>query len=374
MKIHWLVPLTVDKVLQFTSKNEMARALVEIGHTVTTLVAYQKNRVELNGFSEVTYVKTPPNSILNKIKFHYLMLLSILRSDADFILIGFQAAHLLPLSRIIFFCRSRPKLIMDIRTIPVDISNNIFGLVQTARYKFSLIMANYFSDGITTITPMLAKSLKPSLKKTIKIGVWTSGVNLKQFQRTGKNKRKSLGIKNNTNLIYHGVLSPNRGLQNALLAFKLLKKDFQNLKFLIVGSGKGEKGLKDLASQLNLENEIIFTGKVPYEEIPEYIRTANCGILPFPDINWWKVSSPIKLMEYLGVGISIVATDIEAHRSVINKTGGVVLSDNNTPECLADAISRALTNKIRPSDISILDQVISWKSQAIELTKFLSTV
>jgi glycosyltransferase involved in cell wall biosynthesis len=373
LKVHWLIPLTVDKVFQFTSKNELARSFCALGHEMSTTVAYNKEKIPLDGFSQVEYVKMRSGSFFDVLKFHLRMILSIWRTDADVVLLGFPTAHLLLPGRLSRLGRKRPLFVLDIRTIPVDISEGIRGVLEKLRFRFGVWLSNIFCDGITVITEALGEYIRKMIPRLLnRMGVWTSGVQLEHFSRKGPDMRAYLGLENKKILFYHGVLSPNRGLQNAMLAVGLLKEKMPDLFFLLVGEGEGRCELENLAAELGLKDSVKFTGKVPYREICSYIRTADCGILPFPGISWWEVSSPIKLMEYLAAGIPIVATDIKAHRRVMEKTGGIRLAENNQAGTLARCISEAMTVPTNPVELGVLEDNISWNSQAEKLTSFLT--
>ena len=371
MKLHWLIPITVDQTFQFTSKNEMARAFKARGHDITTTVAYVNEKTPLSGFTHVDYVCTPAGSLLGKVKFHWKMLESTWKTKSDVVMFGFQAAHLIPLAWLFRMGKNKPRLIMDIRTVPVDVRSGIKGKIELWRYRLSLRIANWFCDGVTVITPMLGETVRPYLRRLKnKMGVWTSGVCLEHFERSGSDMRNELGLEGKQVLLYHGVLSPNRGLQNALYAFDSLKDEFPYLHFLFVGDGDGRNELEQISEKLNLNDRVIFTGKVPYTKVSEYIRSANLAILPFPNITWWAVSSPIKLMEYLATGISIVATNIDAHRWVVEQTGGALLAEDDKPDSLAKSIKVLLIEGVEQVDPEILESTISWNKQAKSLSEF----
>jgi len=320
----------------------------------------------------VEYVHTQRGSLFAKIKFHWRMIQSVWKSDADVIMFGFPAAHLMPLAALSRGTRIKKKFVMDIRTIPVDVSPGLDGRIEILRYNLSIWLADKYCDGLTAITPMLASTLQSKLKRLKqKIGIWTSGVNLRHFTRDGEDRRKKLGLSGKRVLLYHGILSPNRGIQNVIRALDLLRDEFPDLIFLIVGDGPGRSEFEDLVRTLKLTKKVQFVGRVPYSDIANYVRCADLAVLPFPDIEWWAVSSPIKLMEYLAVGIPIVATDIEAHRFVVEKTGGVVLAKNEQPESLERALRKALKIRMESVNLDKLQQTISWTSQARELEVFL---
>lgn len=374
MKILWLIPITVDRTFQFTSKNELARGLREQGHEIETVVAYEAEKIALDGFSAVEYVRTGRGTF-QVLRFHWRMLRAAFRTDADAVLFGTQAAHLIPLSRLRGIVGPRPKLALDIRTVPVDLDSGWASRIGVMRYELALWLANQFADGVTVITPMLGETVKGKLKKLApKIGVWTSGVCLEHFEREGADARAELGLVGKKVLFHHGTLSPNRGLQEAIRALERLKDDVPDLVFLMVGDGTGRPELERQAREAGVADRVIFTGKVPYREIPSYVRSCDVAILPFPDIDWWAVSSPIKLMEYLALGVRIVATDIPAHRWLADQTGGVLLAKNSKVETLAEAISSSLSERPQAVPRNELENIVSWRRQASRLVEFLAAL
>ena len=52
-------------------------------------------------------------------------------------------------------------------------------------------------------------------------------------------------------------------------------KAHPNYKFLIVGTGPSEDDLKKQAKKLNIEDKVIFTGKVQWSDVPKYYTLAD---------------------------------------------------------------------------------------------------
>ena len=104
------------------------------------------------------------------------------------------------------------------------------------------------------------------------------------------------------------------------------------------------------------------------------MRTADCGILPFPDIDWWRVSSPLKLMEYIALNLKIVATDIVAHNYVKSIFTGIEIAKDNSPQILADAISKVFDRENSKFDFDLIEKNISWNAQANSLIKYINSL
>ena len=225
---------------------------------------------------------------------------------------------------------------------------------------------------------MLGNTLKGKLRKLKNIGYFQTGVNFRMFDPVKSNSlRTSLGLKGRFIVFYHGVLSPNRGLQNSVKAIHFCKQKIPNILFMIVGTGSAEKELVNITKELDLEENVLFTGGVPFNEIPNYITTADVGIIPLPGIDWWNVSSPIKLKEYLAMQLPVIATDITAHRLVIKKTGGATLIENNEPKNIAEAILAFHENRDTTYPVKKREElydIISFNSQAIRLIDYIHSL
>jgi len=349
VKILWLIPLYASnpateisqKSFMLAEKNEIARSIRELGHKIKAVVSFGDRKADMDGFSEVCYFRFTKPLWIHKFFYHVKMLNVALFDDYDVALFSVHSSHLIPFLKIsLFFRRRNPLLILDIRTIPVDLINDLRSKLELFRYNASIKIADLFCDGLTCITPMLGSSLKPKLRKLRgKIGYFHTGVNFGLFDPLKSlSLRTSVGLKNKFIVFYHGDLSPKRGIQNVIRAIAFCKQHISNILFMIVGTGDGELELKSITKDLKLEDNVLFIGGIPFQKVPTYIKTADVGIIPLPAIDWWNVSSPIKLKEYLAMQLPVIATDIPAHRLVVAKTGGATLIRDHDPQNIARAI------------------------------------
>ena len=113
-----------------------------------------------------------------------------------------------------------------------------------------------------------------------------------------------------------------RGLDFLLRVLVIVKKEIQGIKLLMVGDGGDRTQLKKLSQRLGIKENVIFTGQVPRSQVPEYIAVADVGVSPIPPLPIYQVSSPTKLIEYLGMGRAVIGNDIPDQKEVINNSGG----------------------------------------------------
>lgn len=126
----------------------------------------------------------------------------------------------------------------------------------------------------------------------------------------------SLRQRASTILGYVGVMGPQDGVDYLLraihnLVYKLNRTD---VFCVITGKGDARPELKGLASQLEIEEYVWFTGWVPDEDLFRYLSTADVCLDPDPSNPFNNRSTMIKMMEYMALGKPIVAFDLPEHR------------------------------------------------------------
>jgi len=138
--------------------------------------------------------------------------------------------------------------------------------------------------------------------------------------------KKKFNLDNNKVFIYIGTMVKSRKLDLIIRAFNHVKKEINNTKLLMIGEGSGKEELKEITLELNLEKDVIFTGQVPYSEIPRYISLADIGLCPIAPLFMYKMSSPGKMLEYMACEKPVIGNrEILEIASIISKSGGGIL-------------------------------------------------
>jgi glycosyltransferase involved in cell wall biosynthesis len=115
-----------------------------------------------------------------------------------------------------------------------------------------------------------------------------------------------------------------------------------DVKLFLVGDGGDKQNLEALATELDLADSVVFAGLVPYPQVPEYVAVADIAVSPIPPLYIYKVSSPLKLFEYMAAGKPVVANyEIPEQKYVLENSGGGVLVSFD-PEALAAGLIELL--------------------------------
>jgi glycosyltransferase involved in cell wall biosynthesis len=385
MKIIWTNCERFDRNLDKATWIEMTKELLKKGHLFYLIVPSSGNRDNFGLGKNIVYLPTMPWRGLFSLGFSltlflYLMAITLLDTP-HVILLGFKTFFpLVPFMLLSKLRLIKTKFVLDIRSIPVEVHDPIERIMERV-HQWVISLANLFLDGVTVISPLMKKQIcdKYSIDES-NVRIWSSGVSLETFNLEAIDPMNEPHFWNKGLVVmYHGTLSKTRGLQETVKAINLLKGRYPDIVFVMLGEGKARGELESLIKELNLEENVFLHKPVPYENVPKYIAYCDIGILPFPNLNWWRVSSPLKLMEYLAMGKSVIVTNIEAHREVLNNSSCGIFIKSHEPEEIAEGIEKAyhLRNKLRKMGKIGRELVIrkyTWEKQAENLINFLESL
>lgn len=138
------------------------------------------------------------------------------------------------------------------------------------------------------------------------ITVVPNGVDIEKFRtKTGKNRRKEFDFNSDdTLLVYSGRLAFEKDLPLVIKAFNAVAQSFEHVHLLIIGSGPVEGVLREMASQTASANRIHFMGRVPYEDLPDYLSMCDA----FVTASTSEVH-PLSVIEAMASGLPVLGID-----------------------------------------------------------------
>lgn len=173
-----------------------------------------------------------------------------------------------------------------------------------------------------------------------KTHVVKAGIDLERYDPNinGSEIRKKYGIKEDDKVLFFmGWLYHFSGLKEVTIEISKIKNEKSNIKLLIVGDGDAFDDLQRIIKDNHLSDQIILTGKQPYESIPAFIASSDICLLPAYNNETMRDIVPIKLYEYLAMGKAVIATKLPGVMKEFGEDHGVIYVDK--PE---DALRRAI--------------------------------
>lgn len=143
-----------------------------------------------------------------------------------------------------------------------------------------------------------------------KIIVMPNGVDVDLFKPDydSDSTRLELGLGDEPVISFIGSFQAWHGLDRLIESFMHVLKQFPNAKLLLVGDGRARQLVDDKIAEMGVASNVIITGFVPQEKVPEYLSVADVTVLPYPKLPMDLWFSPLKLYEYMAAGKAIVAS------------------------------------------------------------------
>ena len=147
---------------------------------------------------------------------------------------------------------------------------------------------------------------------------------------------------------FAGSMYPWQGLNILIEAFE--KVCNKNIYLMIIGKDvdkeyRSMNKLKELANSIDTK-KIIFTGSIPYEEMPKYL--SSCDILACPTIESFNGEfhgSPTKLFEYMAMGKGIIASNLAQIGEILEDNKNAILIEPGNKKQLAEVILKLTSDE-----------------------------
>jgi len=143
-------------------------------------------------------------------------------------------------------------------------------------------------------------------------------------------------------------LVPHKGQDNVIRALAVLRHQFRDLRYVLVGEGHDEQRLRDLARELKVEDRVGFVGPMRDDELPEAYATSTLYVgMSRIDREINAEGYGISFLEAAASGVPSVAGDSGGVRSAVRdgETGFVVPPES--VDAIVDAIRTLLVNDDR---------------------------
>jgi glycosyltransferase involved in cell wall biosynthesis len=145
-------------------------------------------------------------------------------------------------------------------------------------------------------------------------------------------------LKDKRNLIgYIGRLSPEKGVTNFTKAIPLILKERNDVDFIIGGNGPLFDKITNELKNNGYYNKVELTGWIPHDELPDYLNALKLIILPS-----YTEGLPGIVQEGMACGAVVLATPVGGIPDVIKDGETGFIMGNNSPECVAENVMRAL--------------------------------
>jgi glycogen synthase len=216
------------------------------------------------------------------------------------------------------------------------------------RYRASRALETYVlrrADAIVTICQGLRGEILQRGIPADRVTVVPNAVDVEQFRTDRKvdvGLRRSLGLEGRVVLGFIGSFFAFEGLDLLLEALGRLVRCQRDVRLLLVGGGPEEDRLKTQAATLGLNEAVVFTGRVPHEDVGRYYDLVTVFIYPRRRMRLTDLVTPLKPLEAMAQGSIVVASDVGGHRELLVDGDRGYLFEADDSESLAAKLEQII--------------------------------
>lgn len=170
------------------------------------------------------------------------------------------------------------------------------------------------------------------------------------------------------------------GLDLLIEALHELRQDGLDISLMVVGDGIMKDTWENLTHELGLSDHVAFIGRIPWQEVPQYIAGCDIGYSGQVEIQDGKMYlSPMKLYEYMAMAKPVIASSFEDAQRIVcpGKTG--FLFQPSDKKDLKYCLSKAYADRDLLSEMGVLarkeiEMNHSWKARVEALVEGVNQV
>lgn len=153
-----------------------------------------------------------------------------------------------------------------------------------------------------------------------KVTVISNAVDIEAFEPGGQPDaalKSRLGLQDASVIGFIGSFYAYEGLDLLLDALPGILVQRPDVRVLLVGGGPQDEALKAQAQRLGLADKIVFTGRVPHDQVQRYYDLIEVLVYPRHSMRLTELVTPLKPLEAMAQGRVLVASDVGGHKELI---------------------------------------------------------
>jgi glycosyltransferase involved in cell wall biosynthesis len=150
------------------------------------------------------------------------------------------------------------------------------------------------------------------------------------------------GISKEKFILYQGAVNEGRSFETLIPAMKLV-----DCKLVICGDGNFMQQAKQLVQENNLQDKVIFKGKLPPDELRKITQQAYIGVTLFENkglSNYYSLAN--RFFDYIHGGTPQVCVRYPVYEEINNQFKVAVLTEDTSAEKIAAHLNNLLGNEV----------------------------
>ena len=241
------------------------------------------------------------------------------------------------------------------------------------RYRLTHALETFMvkrADHVVTICEGLRADLIQRGVPRAKITVVPNGVDVEMFTVAGAPDvalAAQLGLSGMVVLGFVGSFYRYEGLHLLLQALPRILESNPLVRVLLVGGGPQDENLRGQVSAMGLEDKVIFTGRVPHEQVNRYYDLIDILVYARESMRLTELVTPLKPLEAMAQGRLVLGSDVGGHRELMSDGRTAMLFKAGDIEDLAAKVHLLLRHpeigpQMRAAARSYVETERTWKA------------
>lgn len=171
-------------------------------------------------------------------------------------------------------------------------------------------------------------------------------------------------------ILYQGAVNEGRCFETLIPAMK-----YVDARLIICGDGNFMQKAKSLAIRYELNDKIMFTGKLTPAELSEYTLKAYIGVTLFDDAglsNYYSLAN--RFFDYMHAGVPQICVNYPGYQAIISEYEFAVLITDLSAEGIAGSLNKLLHEEMEYRRIQAnclaARKLLNWKQEEKRLLSF----
>jgi len=166
--------------------------------------------------------------------------------------------------------------------------------------------------------------------------VFINNVDTRTFRPRPRTRADGIPI-----ILFPGGLQWHQGLDIALRAFQMVRRELPVAEFHIYGDGNMKDALVALAADLGLGHSVRFFQPLPVSRIAEVMANADLGVVPKRADSFGNEAYSTKILEFMSLGVPVVVSNTKIDQFYFDDST-VRFFASGDPEAMAVAMLELL--------------------------------
>jgi len=240
------------------------------------------------------------------------------------------------------------------------------------RYRLTKALESWVfrnADAVTTICEGLRRDIVGRGVPEQRVTVIPNAVDIDRFSYCRPREEelaRELGLESAVVLGFLGSFYGYEGLSLAVEALPAILETHPEARLLLVGGGVQEANLKAQAKELGLESRVVFTGRVPHDQVDRYYGLVDLLLYPRLHMRLTDLVTPLKPLEAMAQGKLVLASDVGGHQELIQDGHNGRLFRAGSSAALAAAVKEMLEQQeawepMREAGRRYVEQERNWR-------------